>query len=70
MICETDENRLLAENVLAILIKLVQEHVMSLEQRIAEVCCYTNTQQISTLIWKHLHDDKSWGSHFEIFNSE
>ena len=36
MVCELDENRLLAEIVLAILTRLIRDHVTSLEQKNAE----------------------------------
>jgi len=36
-VCELDENRLLAESTLSTLIKLIQEHVTSHEQKNAEV---------------------------------
>ena len=36
MICELDENRLLAEIVLAVITRLIRDHVTSLEQKNAE----------------------------------
>ena len=35
--CELDENRLLAETVLALLTRLIRDHVTCLEQKNAEV---------------------------------
>ena len=40
LVCELDENRLLAETVLALLTRLIREHVTSLEQKNAEVHIY------------------------------
>ena len=37
MVCELDENRLLAETILTIITRLIKEHVTSLEQKKAEV---------------------------------
>ena len=37
MVCELDENRLLAEVVLSLLVRLIREHVTSLEQKNAEI---------------------------------
>ncbi|CAI7993822.1 AP-5 complex subunit sigma-1 [Geodia barretti] len=37
MICELDENRLLAEIVLAVITRLIRDHVTSLEQKNAEI---------------------------------
>jgi AP-5 complex subunit sigma-1 len=37
LVCELDENRLLAETVLALLTRLIREHVTSLEQKNAEI---------------------------------
>ena len=43
LICETDENKLLAESVLQNIARLMTEHVTSLEQKNAEVGTPTNT---------------------------
>lgn len=37
LLCEADENRLLAENVLGLIVKYIQDHVKSAEQPPAEV---------------------------------
>ena len=37
LVCELDENRLLAESTLALLVRLVLDHVTSHEQKTAEV---------------------------------
>ena len=37
MICELDENRLQAESILALLVRLIQVHVVAGEQRTVEV---------------------------------
>lgn len=37
MICELDENRLQAESILALLVRLIQVHVVAGEQRTLEV---------------------------------
>ena len=37
LVCELDENRLLAETVLALLTRLIRDHVTCLEQKNAEV---------------------------------
>ena len=37
LVCELDENRLLAEMVLATLVRLIQEHVTAMEQKNAEI---------------------------------
>lgn len=44
MICELDENRLQAESILAVLVRLIQVHVVAGEQRTAEVrfCCHVS----------------------------
>ena len=40
MILNSDENRILAESVLSTIIRIINDHVLSLEQRIAEVRYY------------------------------
>ena len=37
LVCELDENRLLAERVLALLMRLIREHVTLMDQKNAEV---------------------------------
>ena len=46
MVCEQDENRLLAEMVLAVISRLIREHVTSLEQKNAEASL-THTHSVS-----------------------
>ena len=39
LVCDSDENRLLAESTLSLLVRLIHEHITSHEQKHAEVSC-------------------------------
>ena len=56
-VCELDENRLLAEMILTIIVRLIREHVTSLEQKNAEVYTWkhhthTHTLSLSQILLK------------------
>ena len=46
LICESDENRLLAESMLNTITRLMSDHVTALEQKNAEVCINSSHMQI------------------------
>lgn len=37
MVCDSDENRLQADNVLTYIVLIIRDHVMNMDQKMAEV---------------------------------